>query len=114
MCSAGDDVHCREVASGVLELERASNSGAVVVLGNTAQCNKRVRIGPDPAPTIEADHTLQLDDRLALDRIAVDLLSRSSRSRQRLSSRSLATASRYAAFKGNPRFLGLAAASANS
>src|SRR5215212_3531637 len=50
----------------------ARDSGAVVVLGNPAQCNKRVRIGPDPAPTIEVDHTLQLDDCLALDRIAVE------------------------------------------
>jgi hypothetical protein len=44
----------------------------ILMLGNAAKWNQRVRVGQDPAPTIEADHALKLGNCFAVDRLAVE------------------------------------------
>ena len=60
-----------KVVAGEFELERARESRAVVVLGEPAEWKERSGVGERKAPTIEADDTLKLGDRLASDRLAV-------------------------------------------
>ncbi len=70
--ASGDFVLRGEIITRVLELECAPKLRAVVVFGDPAQREKRARIGERPAPAIEADHALEVGDRLALDRLTVE------------------------------------------
>jgi len=57
----------------VEELECARKVRAVVMLSQSAQRQQRVGIGKRPAPpTVGADRTLELSDRLPLNRFAVE------------------------------------------
>ncbi len=62
----------REVDAGELELECTRKVRAVVMLSQSAQRQQRVGIGKRPARTVEADRTLELSDRLPLNRFAVE------------------------------------------
>jgi hypothetical protein len=44
----------------------------MVMLSQSAQRQQRVEIGKRPAPTVEADRTLELSDRLPLNRFAAE------------------------------------------
>jgi hypothetical protein len=67
-----EDVLRREVVVGVLELELSWNSWPKVMLGNAAEWKQRLGVREGPAPTIEADHALEIGDRFALDRLPVE------------------------------------------
>jgi hypothetical protein len=42
------------------------------MLGNAAEWKQRLGVREGPAPTIEADHALEIGDRFALDRLPVE------------------------------------------
>jgi hypothetical protein len=69
--AAGQDVLGRKIDTRILQLERARESGAVVVVGKAAERQQRLVIRERPAPTIEPDDVAKLGDRLALDRLTV-------------------------------------------
>ena len=67
-----EDVLRREVVVGVLEFELSWNSWPKVMLGNAAEWKQRLGVREGPAPTIEADHALEIGNRLALNRLPVE------------------------------------------
>jgi hypothetical protein len=70
--TASDDVLRRESVVGVLELEHSWHAGSVVVFGEATVRQQRLGVGEWPAPSIEPDDPLKLDDRFSSNRIAVE------------------------------------------